>query len=423
MGRRKRLTDGSVNSVRPRDQGVIADRAFRLPTTALWAIIGAGFALRLLLACTTWGTVDTMSYLKFAHRIEDLGLYEAYRGDPGYNHPPVPALLSYVALEAAGGSGFGFAVIYRIPIVLADFASAMLLWRIAVRRGAGSHAGLALAALYAWNPCAILVSGYHFNTDPVVAMLSLLALYLYQDRERPLLAGLVLGAAINVKLIPVLLIPALCLRLRPGRPLIQFLVGLAVMSVPYLVPLVSEPVFARNVLAYKSQPDPWGVLLFLRWLHPAGIDPLGEIVDPSHPAAVYNRWGSWIILGCAVAWAVLARRLGSRFDAYRVAAVIYALFLVLAPGFGVQYLVLIAPLLYIAGSRRLAQIYGLAAGAFQLAAYYYFWDGEFPISSLFNRAFPNELAVFGLAPWVVLVYFLLAVAPKPTADARYTMPS
>jgi hypothetical protein len=79
-----------------------------------------------------------------------------------------------------------------------------------------------------------------------------------------------------------------------------------------------------------------------------------------HPAAVYNRWGSWVVLGCAIAWGALARRSG-RFDRYAVAAVTYSLFLVLAPGFGIQYLVLLAPLLYVT-TPRVANGYGLLAG-------------------------------------------------------------
>ena len=70
------------------------------------------------------------------------------------------------------------------------------------------------------EPVRILVSGYHGNTDAVYAMLSLLAVYLLQDRNRPLLAGLALGLAINIKLIPVLLIPPLVLAAQSIREML-----------------------------------------------------------------------------------------------------------------------------------------------------------------------------------------------------------
>ncbi len=164
------------------------------------------------------------------------------------------------------------------------------------------------------------------------------------------------------------------------------------------------------MLAYKSQPDPWGVLFILREAFAGGVAADGSLVQ-YHPAALYNRWGSWVILGCTAIWGILARRLTDRFDRYRVAAVTYGLFLTLAPGFGVQYLVVLAPLLY-AFAPSFANAYGLVAGVFLLAAYFFYWDGGFPLSSLFNQVFPKPLALFSLMPWCLLLYFLVAVAPR-----------
>jgi hypothetical protein len=384
-----------------------------LSPTVLWTLLGAGFALRIVLACVSWGTTDTISFLHFAYRIDANGLIATYRIDPLFNHPPIPAYWSLLALLVAGRRDFVFASVFRLPVIAADFASAMIIRRIALAHGASPRAALAMAAAYAWNPCAILVSGYHGNTDAIYAMLSLLAVYLLQDRAKPLLGGLALGLAINIKLIPVLLIAPLALAARSRRELLLFIAGLSVMALPYLPPLLTEPAFARNVLAYKSQPDPWGILFLLREADPAGVNPDGTL-QPGHPAAVYNRWGSWIILGCVLAWAVVARRFRDRFDLYRIAAVTYALFLVLAPGFGIQYLVLLAPLLY-GTAPRFANLYGVLAGVFMLAAYFFYWDGLLPLSSLFDRPFPPPLARFGLMPWLVLLFFLIAIAPRGRA--------
>jgi Gpi18-like mannosyltransferase len=209
-----------------------AGTLLRFPPDALgpargraWAILASGFVLRVLLCAASWGTTDALSFLHFAHRIDDLGFFAAYRADPLLNHPPLPAWWSLLALKLAGGQAFAMVVIFRLPVIAADFASAMLLRRILVRRGASPRAGLAVAAMYAWNPCAILISGYHGNTDAVYAMLGLLALHLLEDVRRPLLGGLVLGLAINIKLIPVLLIAPLCFAARSRRELLLFLTG------------------------------------------------------------------------------------------------------------------------------------------------------------------------------------------------------
>lgn len=401
MGRRG--PDYSVEPAPPR---------FALPIRALWALIAAGFVVRLLLCCTTWGSIDTINYIRFAFAIDQNGLLKSYADNPYYNHPPMPAFLSWVALRIVGRSGFGFAVVYRIPIVLADFGTAMLLRQIVLARGGTARAALAVAAMYAWNPCALLISGYHFNTDPIVAMLSLLAVHLLQDRGRPLLGGLALGLAINVKLIPILLIPPLLLSSTSWRPAIRFVIGLAIMAVPYVPFLILEPAFARNVLGYKSSPDPWGILFLLRKAFPGGIDAKGEVVSPDHPAMLYHRFGAGIVLACSVAWGFIARCLGGRFDRFRIAAVTYTLFLVFAPGFGVQYLALVAGFFYVAAPTRFANLFGVVAGLFLLAVYFFYWDGSFPISSLVDRPFPDQLAAMGLVTWGLLLVFLVAIAPR-----------
>jgi hypothetical protein len=418
MRRRDRSTDHPDERLRPLNPAADDSATSRLSTRSLWALIAAGFALRLLLACTTWGTGDAISFLRFAYSFEKVGLFASYASDPLLNHPPLPVLGSWLALRLARHNAFACGVLFRIAVICADFASAMLLRRIVRLRGnAGEAAALGVAAMYAWNPCAVLISGYHCNTDPVVALLSLLAVHLLEDRARPLLAGLALGLAINIKLIPVLLIPPLFLTTRGRREALMLFAGLAVMAIPFLPPLLSEPAFRRHVLGYTSSPDPWGVLLLLRLAFPSGVDAVsGEVVSPDHPAIVYNRWGRWVVLACAIGWGILARRVG-RFDRLVVASVTYALFLVLAPGFGVQYLVLVAPLFYVTAPLRFANAYGLASGAFLLAVYHFYWDGGWPVSSMFHRPFPNPLAVLGLLPWGMLLWFLVAVVPRRSLHA------
>jgi hypothetical protein len=313
------------------------------------------------------------------------------------------------------------AVVFRVPVILADAAAALLLGRIALDRGLGARAAKLVTAGYAFNLCGILVSGYHCNTDPAYAMLSLLACYLLQDRGRPLLAGLALGLAVNVKLIPGLLVLPLCLAARSWREVLRFGAGLAVMGLPFVPPLLLEPAFARNVLAYRSQIDNWGIPYLLAQLRGSPIPRTGPPA-PDHPAAVYFHHGSWIILALVGLWAVAARALHPRWDLYRVAAVTYAIFLVFAPGFGVQYLVMVAPLLYVAVAPRFGNAYGLAAGAFLLAAYWFYYDGGFPISSLFDRRFPEQIALVGLVAWGTLVYFLAFLAPGRSGLGRASSP-
>ena len=335
----------------------------------LVALIAAGLGLRVLLAAGTLGTNDAALFWNFGHLVGGQGLFEAYRQHAELNHPPIPALWAAAAVRLtalAGGDLHLFCVLFKLPMLLAEAGSIYLLWRIGSARAGASgdrRAGLRIAAVYAWALAPILVSGYHGNTDPVYAFLSLLAVYLLADRRRPLLAGLALGAAINVKLVPVVLIPPLLLSLRSWREAAAFVGGLAVCVLPFVPVFVAVgPDFYRNALAYNPKPDRWGPMLPLLWNRELPLDPAVDRV-----VLFYQANGRYLILGLVAAWAVLARRSGAR-DAYELAAVPYALFLALAPGFGAQYTAIVAPLL-VAARPRVGLAYATLAGLCLLVLY------------------------------------------------------
>ncbi|MDB5289346.1 MAG: hypothetical protein JWL69_587, partial [Phycisphaerales bacterium] len=214
--------------------------------------------------------------------------------------------------------------------------------------------------------------------------------------------GLALAAAINVKLVPVLLILPLAMSFRRWGDLMRFAIGVALGVLPFVpILLLAGRSFAANALAYKSRVDLWGVNYFL--LQAAG----GAADSGPLPAAVlfYRDFGRYLLLALVAAWSIAARLL-PRWNRYEVAAVTLAIFLILAPGFGVQYTVIVLPLMF-AARVRFAVIYGLCAGAFLFAAYLVFWDGGFPFSSLFNQMFPPVVGTMGLPAWGVLIAFVL----------------
>src|SRR4029077_19868160 len=60
------------------------------------------------------------------------------------------------------------------------------------------------------------------------------AVWMADSKRRPLLAGLVLGAAVNVKLLPGLFVLPMLLLCRSWREFLRIFVGLAIMSLPFL---------------------------------------------------------------------------------------------------------------------------------------------------------------------------------------------
>ena len=114
--------------------------------------------------------------------------------------------------------------------------------------------------MYAWALTPILVSSYHGNTDSVAAAAWLLSVYLATEHEADFAAGLALAAAINVKLIPLLGIPAAFAGYRLWKRATRFFDGLALGLLPFLpVAVLVGSAFYRNAIAYGSSVDLWGL--------------------------------------------------------------------------------------------------------------------------------------------------------------------
>src|SRR5581483_9283338 len=165
----------------------------------------------------------------YGHRLEGL---------PVFNHGPLAAwlLAAINALHDRGIAGYPFLI--RAPACLADFVTAVLLFEL-VRRVRPLREALLAAALVAFSPVLLVVSGFHGNTDPVVVMFVLAAAYLLLVRRSPLAASIAFGLAVSVKLVPLVLVPALLLaamRLRRAAVL-RFLAGGAVVFAVLWVPV------------------------------------------------------------------------------------------------------------------------------------------------------------------------------------------
>jgi hypothetical protein len=79
---------------------------------------------------------------------------------------------------------------------------------------------------------------------------------------------------------------------------------------------------------------------------------------------------------------------------------------VLAPGFGVQYVVFVAPLLCLVDLPE-AIIFGCTAGMFLATVYLMFIVSWVPLQSTLEGWFPFPANAIGMMAWVVLVHFTL----------------
>ena len=259
-------------------------------------------------------------------------------------------LMPYVnALELKSGLPWVLAV--KIAPIAADLVLVWMVSRLAPRDGRTR------ALQYAVNPVSLLVVSLHGQIEPVALALAVGGILLLK-KERPVLAGLLLGAAVAAKTWPVVILLAVLPVRRPGR-VVQILAGSVVVPAACL---------ASGVL----------------FLGTNAVQAVDKIV--SYTGFVFNwTWsGTWLLLG--------HRGAGYNSPISQVAAVLIAVgvagtlwllrrhppevralgalcaILLCTAGFGNQYLFWVLPLTF-ALSGRWREGYAVAAGAWAGFAY------------------------------------------------------
>lgn len=365
----------------------------------LWGLLVAGLLLRIAISWVSIGTNDLFTLQRFAEDITAQGLFRSYGTTPLMNHPPLPMLWAWGGRWLASFDLFPYPFLFRLPVIAADIGSCFLILRI-VRRREGPVRGLVAAVSYSWCLAALLVSGYHCNTDSIYAFFCLLAAYFVAERRAFFYAGLALGAAINIKLIPVCLIPALYALCRKRQEAVYLTLGLALCVLPFVpVLLFAGEGFLTQVVFYSPQMQAWGVLLLL--MH------LDGVIDGPGAMHAYAEYGRFFVLGACILLAVLGWR-WRRWDAYQLMALTLMLFLIVTPGFGLQYVVAPLPLMFVSRLRE-ATWFGAIAGVFLLLVYGATWTGTVPVRSLSAGWYPMYAAYMGLIAYGLLVVCFVRV--------------
>lgn len=375
----------------------------------------AGLWVRVWLALNSSGSNDVAIWTYFSEHIRLFGLgatYERLDGSPGqpvptFNHPPPAALWVYACSVFARWSGIRFPVLLKVAGLVGEAGTAVLLWRRWREHGGEKKAAAAVAA-FGFALCSILVSGYHGNTDCFLAFLLLLGVY-QLEKGKPFTAGAVLAAALNVKLISLFAIPALLAASADRRARLRLLGGMALAVFPFIPWAVTIPgaVF-HNVVAYTPIRDFWGINgLFL------GAEEVPRLARwAASSVDQYTSNYRYFLLAALVLSAVWARRTGM--SAAASALVAMCLFLILTPGFGVQYTAILCPLMF-AVNYRWGLAWATVSGACILVLYVAYYDGTTPWHSTFTGPFPTLARMTGLVAWgllIQLVGFLLLASRR-----------
>jgi hypothetical protein len=374
----------------------------------LWIVIIAllATAAKLYCAATTIGTIDVGLYYKFAKFIAKNGVIAIYGADPTFNHPPLLGNYLGLAFQWAGGIGPRFAFFHRLPGIVADLLVVLIFLQLQRKTGKPSWWALGLLAA---SPISFMISGYHGNYDPLIALgLTLAAAAcVYQ---RPALCGVFLGLTCQVKIIPILLAPALFFfwwHRGRNRAALFGAAAAATVLIGWSGPLIGAPEpFLKHVLAYNST---WGWWGFSYLLNISGIPAFDEVSSAfaANPVqgAVINAMKLIVIGGALlIAW---RRRKCEEDGIFATIALTWAVFLFFAPGFGVQYLAWVSPF-FLRHSERWFAIYTAAASAALFAFYHTISGGHIPwMMGSRMEALMGIWRPWLLLPWVVFGIYLV----------------
>jgi hypothetical protein len=358
------------------------------------AAIAVGVLARLCLWWRFIGSADAHVWSQHAAYILLHGLASAYQAPAGYNmynHPPVMGWLSALWSSLSGGDLLKFTRWLKVPGLIGELVAIALLWRF------GSPVA---AAIYALSPVAILISGFHGNTDAFCAVF-VLAGTIAADRQHWFTAGAFFAAAINVKLVPLLFVPILLLA-APRRALPKLAAGLALVVIPFIPPALGGAAagMRSHLLGYIPVSDLWGVMAFLI---PANGKP--RLAALHSAGSWYAANGRFVVLAAIVIFAAWARLQNAPRVSQRV-AVGSALWLILTPGSGIHYLIYPVALLCLV-NRSYAVFWSATAGAVLMVSY---WGGlentAHPLTSWANFTNSGPGVPLGIVAWVVLVLFV-----------------
>lgn len=402
------------------------DRIDRISRADLLISLGAiAIMFRVGLALHSVGSNDILTWANFGWSIRTKGIGYVYDTIPLFNHPPLMGWMAALLDGLATRLHLRFEFLFKLPVIAADAWGGVLVFRSWQGSKGRTYAALA-CCLFCWNPVSIAVSAYHGNTDCLCAML-ILASALYVDRGEFFLAGLALGGSINVKLIGLLMVPVVISSIRTRRNAVRLFGGLAIGVIPFLPFLLFHwSTFKAHVIGYRSMPGYWGITQFL-----------GSLRSTARLESVAQGWlkgyvtlGVKLILVAPIVLAV-ANRVGviervllrsrsprvsnddrRRWSSRQMAAIVYSLFLLLTPGFGVQYCVYpVLPLF--AASLEDALNYALTGGAYLVLVYFSLWTGTFPLFSDFNPAFPVASEGLGYLAWAALLQATIRLSLHP----------
>jgi hypothetical protein len=383
-----------------------------LRTTFIVVLALIATTLKLALAYNTIGTNDAVFFYGFAKVLNEHGLEWTYAHSRYFNHPPLTAyflrgIFSLTEQKWCQDLGIHFPFLLRLPGIIADFLVVLVLLQF---RKVDIRIPTWALVLLALSPVSLMVSGFHGNTDPVMVLLLVCAVWMCL-RNQAALCGLFFALGCQIKIVPLLLLPAFVffwLSQHRSRP---FLVTGGVTTVILWVqPLLNFPIlFAKNVLAYGSYWGIWGITYLFRFTRLPQFDRI-SFFDLELGQSIIMTVLKLIIVSGAI-WLGWKNRQTRGRAFVESLAWSWLIFFVFAPGVCPQYLIWFAPFILILSPTFYAAI--LVASSIFLFAFYNITSGGLPWNvALAMDESMQHWTVWSLFPWLVIVAGAIALSRK-----------
>src|SRR4030095_6028930 len=387
-----------------------------LRTTFIISLALVAMTLKLALAYNTIGTNDAVFFYGFAKVLNEHGLQWTYEHSRYFNHPPLTAyflrgIFTITEQPWCQDLGIHFPFLLRLPGIIADFLVVLVLLQF---RKINIRIPIWALTLFALSPVSIMVSGFHGNTDPVMIFFLVCAVWMCL-RDQSTLAGLFFALSCQIKIVPLLLLPAFVFYWWSQKQIRGFLITGAITTlVLWSEPLLNFPLlFAKNVLTYGSYWGIWGITYLFR---ATGLPQFSRLsFFDLEPAQTIIMTLLKLFVVSAALWIAWQHRIARGRAFVESLAYSWIVFFIFAPGVCPQYLIWFAPFILILSPTFYTAV-TIASSAF-LFAFYNITAGGLPWKvALAMDDSQQHWTAWSLLPWLVIVAGSIALWRK--TDAR-----
>jgi len=195
------MAEAEAGVARLQEQAAQADHSlsfsFRVP--AILVVLAAGLAVRLLLATFPGFGIDVGTFQAWSFQLADRGPWNFYDTDSFTDYSPGYLYLLWAIGELHQIFHFTngqYEYILKLPSIVADLASAYLLYRVLEGQKEGVRVGASLA--YLLFPATLFIGPIWGQVDSLLAFFLLLSVY-FIGRDRPVPGAIAFVVAFLVK--------------------------------------------------------------------------------------------------------------------------------------------------------------------------------------------------------------------------------